>query len=42
LTFAKTQLAERYPEISRSELEELVADGLQQAKYELMEEEDSL
>jgi len=42
LTFAKGQLAERYPEISRSELEELVADGLQKAKYELMEEEDSL
>ena len=38
LTFAKGQLAERYPEISQSELEELVADGLQQAKYELRED----
>jgi len=38
LTFAKGQLAERYPEISRSELEELVADGLQKAKYELRED----
>ena len=39
LTFAKDQLEERYPQITRSELEELVADGLQQAKYQLMEEE---
>jgi hypothetical protein len=39
LTFAKDQLQERYPQITRSELEELVADGLQQAKYQLMEEE---
>lgn len=39
LTFAKEQLAERYPQITKSELEELVADGLQQAKYQLMEEE---
>lgn len=39
LTFAKEQLQERYPQITRSELEELVADGLQQAKYQLMEEE---
>lgn len=39
LTFAKEQLAERYPEISRSELEELVADGLVKAKYEIMEDE---
>lgn len=38
LTFAKGQLQERYPEISQSELEELVADGLQQAKYELRED----
>ena len=38
LTFAKGQLAERYPEISQRELEELVADGLQQAKYELRED----
>jgi hypothetical protein len=39
LQFAKDQLAERYPQITRSELEELVADGLQKAKYEIMEEE---
>lgn len=39
LNFAKEQLAEKYPEISRSELEELVADGLQQAKYEIVEDE---
>lgn len=39
LRFAKDQLAERYPQITRSELEALVADGLQQAKYQIMEEE---
>lgn len=39
LRFAKDQLAERYPQITRSELETLVADGLQQAKYQIMEEE---
>lgn len=39
LGFAKDQLAERYPEISRGELDSLVADGLQRAKYELMDEE---
>lgn len=39
LTFAKNELAERYPEISRSELEVLVADGLVRAKYEIMEDE---
>lgn len=39
LSFAKQQLAERYPQITRSELEELVADGLQKAKYEIMEED---
>lgn len=39
LSFAKDQLAERYPQITRSELEELVADGLQKAKYEIMEED---
>ena len=41
LTFAKNELAERYPQITRSELEELVADGLQKAKYEIMEEENA-
>lgn len=41
LAFAKEQLAERYPQITRSELEELVAEGLVKAKYEIMEEDDS-
>lgn len=41
LTFAKNELAERYPDISRTELETLVADGLVRAKYEIMEEEQS-
>lgn len=40
LTFAKSELAERYPEISRTELEGLVADGLVRAKYEIMEDEE--
>ena len=40
LTFAKNELAERYPDISRSELEELVANGLVRAKYEIMDEEE--
>ncbi len=39
LNFAKEQLQERYPDITRSELESLVADGLQKAKYEIMEDE---
>ena len=39
LNFAKEQLAEKYPEITKSELEELVADGLQKAKYEIAEDE---
>lgn len=39
LNFAKEQLAERYPEITKSELEELVADGLQKAKYEIEDNE---
>lgn len=41
LTFAKNELAERYPDISRSELEALVADGLVRAKYEIMDEDAS-
>lgn len=41
LTFAKNELAERYPDISRSELEALVADGLVRAKYEIMDEDQS-
>lgn len=39
LNFAKEQLHERYPEITKSELEQLVADGLQKAKYEIAEDE---
>lgn len=41
LTFAKNELAERYPDISRSELEALVADGLVRAKYEIMDDVDT-
>jgi hypothetical protein len=39
LNFAKEQLAEKYPEITRSELESMVADGLQKAKYEIADDE---
>jgi hypothetical protein len=39
LTFAKDQLQERYPQITRGELEELVAEGLLHAKDEIMEDE---
>lgn len=39
LNFAKEQLAEKYPEITRSELEGIVADGLQKAKYEIADDE---
>lgn len=38
LDFAKGELAERYPQVSIIELDELVANGLQRAKFELMEE----
>lgn len=38
LTFAKGELADRYPQVSLGELDELVANGLQRAKFELMEE----
>jgi hypothetical protein len=38
LDFAKGELAERYPQVSIVELDELVANGLQRAKFELMEE----
>lgn len=41
LEFAKSQLAERYPQITQSELEDLVADGLVRAKYEIMEDEET-
>lgn len=39
LSFAKRQLAEQFPEIPVYKLDELVADGLQQAKYEIMDDE---
>lgn len=38
LDFAKQELKERYPQVSAHELDDLVADGLQRAKFELMEE----
>lgn len=38
LNFAKSELAQRYPEVSRQELDELVAEGLQRAKAELEKE----
>lgn len=38
LTFAKVQLAERYPLVPHDELEELVAEGLIRAKGELEKE----
>lgn len=41
LTFAKRQLSEQFPEIPMYKLDELVADGLQAAKYEIMEDEQS-
>lgn len=39
LTFAKNELQQRYPEIGKGELEEIIAEGLTQAKYEIMESE---
>lgn len=42
LTFAKNQLQERYPQITRGELEELVAEGLLHAKDEIMEDENQV
>lgn len=39
LTFAKAELKERYPEIPVLELDSIVADGLQKAKYELVEDD---
>lgn len=38
LDFAKRELADRYPQVGLEELDELVAQGLQRAKFELMEE----
>lgn len=40
LDFAKKELAERYPQITKAELEDLVAEGLQVAKYQIMQEEE--
>lgn len=39
LSFAKNELAERYPQITRGELEEIVAQGLLHAKDEIIEDE---
>ena len=38
LNFAKKELAERYPEVGRDELDELVGEGLLKAKYEIEKE----
>lgn len=38
LNFAKKELAERYPQMPVHELEDMIADGLQRAKFELMED----
>ena len=40
LNFAKKELGERYPEVPREELDELVVEGLVLAKYELERERD--
>jgi hypothetical protein len=39
LEFTKRELQEKYPQITKSELESILADGLLQAKYEIMEDE---
>ena len=41
MNFAKGELAERYPQVPSHELDELVADGLMRAKFELMEDENA-
>jgi hypothetical protein len=41
LNFAKKQLAERYPDITKSELEGIMADGLYQAKLEIVSDDDT-
>jgi len=38
MNFAKGQLAERYPDMPKDELDELVTEGLVRARYELEEE----
>lgn len=40
LNFAKGELMERYPEVPREELDELVGQGLLKAKYEIEKERD--
>lgn len=40
LNFTKKELAERYPEVRKEELDELVANGLLHAKYELQKDND--
>ena len=41
LNFAKKELAERYPDVKKEDLEELVGQGLLNAKYELEKERDN-
>jgi hypothetical protein len=40
LNFAKGELSERYPQVPKGELDELVVEGLVRAKYELDKERD--
>jgi hypothetical protein len=40
LNFAKAELSERYPQVKKEELDELVVEGLVRAKYELEKERD--
>lgn len=40
LNFAKSELSERYPQVKKEELDELVVEGLVRAKYELEKERD--
>lgn len=40
LTFAKNELAEKYPSVPKEELDELVVEGLVRARYELEAETD--
>lgn len=40
LNFAKGELAERYPEVDKNELDELVGQGLLKAKYEIEKDRD--
>ena len=39
LNFAKGELLERYPQVSKDELDELVSEGLMRAKYEIEKEQ---